>query len=124
MITVDPIKPHERRHCEMCQKPLQPDHTCRETRNTFLGHDPEAWLANLKVNRRVVRIARHWSRKKDPRTYEFTGPKYCHSIEVIYFPEDGEWDAYDRVFCSTYCCRDFARAAYKAGYRIKRKAAA
>lgn len=37
----------------------------------------------------------------------------------VYEPWDGRYQGYGS-FCSTPCCRQFANAAHRAGYRIKR----
>jgi len=125
MLTVQPITAAERAHCAYCNKPLQPQHSARKTfwSGTIeaKGQTPEQQLAAYKTNRRVVRIARQYSQK-----YNNEGTvvgREVHRIEVVHFPDPDEWGLWG-LFCGQQCASRFGWASYKAGYRMKRKAAA
>jgi hypothetical protein len=121
-ITVEPITAQERVHCAYCNKPLQPNTSCRKTfyRGTMdaQGRTPEEQLAAYSTNRRVVRIARSYGSKLDtPDVRE------VWRIEVVHFPEPDDWGFWG-TFCGQLCASRFGYASHRAGYRMKRKAAA
>lgn len=122
---VEPITPAERVHCAYCAKPLQPSHGARKTFWTgtveAVGRTVEAQLACYSTNRRVVRIARSYSKKYD-NAGNVIG-REVHRVEVVHFPEPDEWGLWG-VFCGQLCAARFGYASHKAGYSIKRKTAA
>jgi hypothetical protein len=118
-VTVQPIRPEERPRCQCCGKGLQPGNACRQSFGRLEGsNDPEASLAAFKTNRRVVRVRRNWHSHQA----RFDAPviRSLSSIEVVFMPDrPSDWDAYDSLFCTLECARQFARAAHRAGYRMR-----
>lgn len=119
-VTVEPIRPEERPACQNCGKGLQPGPRCRQTLDTLDGvKDPEAALAAFKTNRRVARVTRKWHTYYPPGR-DAEPVRRLSSIEIVFAPDEHrDWDSYDGLFCTIACARAFARAAHRAGYRIK-----
>jgi hypothetical protein len=120
MITVQPIQPHERRHCVYCEKALQPSGPGLHqmlVKNFADASTPEEQLAAFKTNRRVVRVKRHWYPERDDDD-KVIGRRVSR-IDLTFMPDDPRDWGYDGLFCTAEHARLFAHAAYRAGYRIK-----
>lgn len=112
-------------HCAVCGKPA---HKCTERiLNPHLADEAARRAWDYRGNMLVVNRDYHWypSRAETQRGGYHEGEtpvrKWLYSVSVW----DGETWALDYgPFCTLKCAEAFARAAYRAGYRINTKAAA
>jgi hypothetical protein len=117
MITVAPLKPEEQRTCAYCGGPMH-----STDRKMLFGagtsQNTEEMVDSFETNRRVIALRKRWHDVRDYSTDEVVGRRLSYA-EVTFYPEkESQW-GYDGTFCKLKCGWRFARAAHRAGYRIK-----